>query len=424
MSASPIMLRELEPTVARLEPGEVEFLARRHHRHLTVRPLGGEGGACAVTPGAVCGIIPLPSGRAVHIEPKARIAGVWRMLAEVWGPVEIDDAPAGGAAIAELFDGAVTLYVRALARLIGHGLARGYVRRRSSLPMVRGRLEVCAQMRLGPRARHRFACVYDEPGVDTHENRVLLAALGVARARSGSGSRLGPLIRQCMAALSEVRAVPMDGAEAARAQVPPGAEHYRTALSLARLLLAGCGGGHRPGAVAAPALVVEMPALFERFVCAVLERGLPRRVREAEGVRVRRSGHAIALDEDGRALLIPDAVIECRGAPVCVVDAKYKVGGGAQVGRGAGWPGRDDLYQMLAYCVGYRVPHAAVVYPEPCARGPVRIERGSVRARVHALGLDLSGDRAAVDAQCAWLCAQVAALAGGAAAGIEASAPV
>ena len=434
-----IALRELEPSVVALHPGEAEFLTLRHARHLTVRPAHGGDGPRIITPGHVCGIIPLPSGRSLHIEPKARIASVWRMLAYAWDLPQVDHAAAGSADVGELLDGVIALYVRELARLIGYGLARGYAERRASLPMVRGRLDVWAQVRQDPAGRHRFACVYDELGVDTRENRVLLAALGAARAvsraacrpdaRASCGSRLGlgPLIRRCAGALSEVRPVAMGRAEIGLVRAPPGAEHYRTALALARLLLEGHGAGHRPGSSAAPALVVEMPALFERFVCGVLERGLTPGLGDTHGLRVRRAGHAIALDEDRRALLSPDAIIECRGVPVCVVDAKYKVGSAQQTPRrspqgfcvadrpAAGAaphrPDPDDLYQMLAYCVGYRTPHAALVYPEPCSAAPLRIERGSVRAQVHPLGLDLGGAPEAVRAQCERLCTHVAALA-------------
>ncbi len=412
-----IVLRELEPAVVALDPGEAEFLVRRHGRHLSLRlaPAAGDARQHLITPGHVCGVIPLPSGRPLHIEPKARIASVWRMLAYVWDLPEVDHAVAGSAGVGELVYGLGALYVRELARLIDHGLAWGYAERRSGLPAVRGRLDVGAQVRRDPAARHRFACVYDEPGADTRENRVLLAALEAARdvlrLSPGRGPRLGPLMRRCAAALSDVRPVAIGRTELDLVRAPPGAEHYRVALALARLLLAGCAAGHRPGTRAAPALVVEMPALFERFVCGVLERGLCRGAAQTPGLRVRRTGHAIALDEDRRALLSPDAIIEFRGVPVCVVDAKYKIGEQPGAATRAQLPGADDLYQMLAYCVGYRSPCAALVYPEPCGAAPLRIERAPVRAQVHTLGVDLSGDALAVGADCRRLCAQVAALA-------------
>jgi len=412
-----IVVRELEPAVVALYRDEVDFLARRHGRHLSLRPATAAdgGGQHLITPGHVCGVIPLPSGRSLHIEPKAPIASVWRMLAYAWDLPEVDHAVAGSAQVGELLDGIVALYVRELARLIDRGLAWGYAERRSSLPTVRGRLDVRAQVRRNPGARHRFACVYDELGFDTRENRVLLAALEAARAVSRvsprSGAGLGPLLRRCAEALSDVRPVTIRRGELDLVRAPAGAEHYRVALALARPLLAGYAAGHRPGSSAVPTLVVEMPALFERFVCGVLERGLSRGAGQMHGLRVRRAGHAIALDEGRRALLSPDAIIECRGAPVCVVDAKYKVADRSAAGTGVQRPGSDDLYQMLAYCVGYRSPCAALVYPEPCGAAPLRIERGCVRAQVHALGLDLAGAPEAVWAPCGRLCAQVAALA-------------
>ncbi len=408
MSTDHLHLRELESCTVTLQPSEAEFLLRRHQAHVGLSPgdrsrSHGDDTTWLATPQQVCGVIPLPSGRCIYIEPKARIANVWHMLAHGWEAVELGDPVVETETVAGLLDGIMVAYVRELCRLVDRGLTHGYSRRRETLPLVRGRLDIWAQLHTNAGARHRFVCVFDEFSADTPENRILLAALDVVRASCGRGLGLGAGVQHCLRALSGVPGASVGARDLSDVRTP-GSEHYRTPLALARLLLDGCGASHRPGARAAPALIVDMPRLFERFVCGVLARGLPRHL------RVRQAGHTIALDEDRRTLLAPDALIECGGVPVCVVDAKYKLGErGAQATHQE--PGADDLYQMLAYCVGYQATEAVLVYPEPSDTPPLRIRRDPCHARVHTIGLDLSGDWHSVKRECQRLCRRVADLA-------------
>lgn len=400
MSASAVFLRELETQHLTLAPADGRHLRRHHDAHLELRPLPGDPDGWLVTPRQVCGVIPLPSGRVLHIEPKVPIGNLWQMLAQAWDAVELGlPTPARG--VAGLLDGLMAAYVRELDALLGRGLARGFVTRRAVLPAIRGRLDVAAQLRLRTAACDRFACVYHELHADTPANRVLRAALEVARVNCARHLALGAALHRCLRALGGVSATPIGRCELASVCAPAAARHYRPALALARLILEGCAVSHRPGGRQVPALIVDTARLFERFVGAVLARGLP------ADLRARTSGRGAALDEERRALLTPDVVVEAGGTPACVVDAKYKTSAAASAE-----PGSEDLYQMLAYCVGYRVPAAVLVYPEPRATAPLVIARGAWRAHIHVLGIDLAGDWAQVRAQGAELCRRVAEIAG------------
>jgi len=69
--------------------------------------------------------------------------------------------------------------------------------------------------------------------------------------------------------------------------------------------------------------------------------------------------------------------------------------------------------QMLAYCVGYQVSDAVLVYPEPLqSQQPLTVTRPGITVRIHAVGLDLSGDSASFDAACESLVQAVISLAG------------
>lgn len=92
----------------------------------------------------------------------------------------------------------------------------------------------------------------------------------------------------------------------------------------------------------------------------------------------------------------PDLVWLRDGAPVAVVDAKYKQE------RPAGYP-EADLYQMLAYCTALRLPRGHLVY----ARGNAEPARHTVLGS----GLEITCHALDLDVEPAALLAQVAQLA-------------
>ncbi len=404
MNDSAIFLRELQPCFLALPPEDVDFLRAHYARHIALQPHI-SGTSWQVTPGQVCGVIPLPSGRTLHIEPRISIRGVWQMLAWCWDLAELGERLTPRAGVSDLVQGIMGTYVRELWRLIQRGIAFGYSLSQDNLAVVRGRIDIRRQIHVNAGARHRFACVFDELSINTPENRVLLAALDlVPTGLVQHDRRLGSLIRRCRTELAAFVSA-MSRNDLAAARVPPHAPHYRVPLALARLLIHACGPRHRPATQPAPTLLVEMPELFERFVCEVVRRKLP------PELRLRQSGHSVALDEEHRTLLTPDAVVERNGIPSCIIDAKYKLRGEGTDTEGGREPSAPDLYQMLAYCVGYRARHAVLVYPEVCDTPPLRIERGMVRARVHQLGVDLAGGPRELEASCDALCARVTELA-------------
>jgi len=76
----PLLLRELDERPVRLSRDEARFLIEEHRTHISLRPSFEGDDSWQVRPATYCGIIPLPSGRAIHIEPKVGVANLWRML--------------------------------------------------------------------------------------------------------------------------------------------------------------------------------------------------------------------------------------------------------------------------------------------------------------------------------------------------------
>ncbi len=399
MKGDDLHLLESEEQYVSLSEADADLLVEKYADHLTLRRAGGAD--CPTTwllrAGQVCGIIPLPSGRRLCIEPRAPVHNIWHLLGAGEDLVELSRSPAESETVEDLVEGLATIFVREVETVLERGPTRGFRRVRERQEAIRGRLDVRDQLRHAGTLPRRFTCIFDELTIDTPENRVLVAALQrVLRVLGGTRSR--GRAQRCLAALSEVR--PPTAGPVEELRLDPLNLHYRTPLGLARLILDGVSPGHRPGAREAPGLVVNMPRLFERFVCRTLAERLP------AGLSARWRGHSIALDENGRAMLTPDAVVEREGRVLCVVDAKYKPGNASDAEPGAG-----DLYQMLAYCVGYETQDAVLVYPQPVETPPLRIRRGEELLHIHQIGLDLSGSRRDFQSERERLCARIGEIA-------------
>jgi 5-methylcytosine-specific restriction enzyme subunit McrC len=101
------------------------------------------------------------------------------------------------------------------------------------------------------------------------------------------------------------------------------------------------------GNTSAPALLLSLEKLFERYVTLGVQEVID------HGVQVQR-GHLIAGPL--HVLIRPDIVIEREGRAAVVVDAKWKR-----------LPAEglilDDLYQLLAYCTILGARRGVLVYP-------------------------------------------------------------
>ena len=409
MPPEPIVLRELEERYLSLQPSEADLLLRRHSTQIVLTPVHGSTSQWLIRPVHCCGVIALPTGRALFIEPKATIANLWRLLVTAYDLVELGEERVRLQTSGELLLSLAAIFVRRCEDIITGGLLHGYRSRADDLRALRGRLDVIASLRRPPANRHRLPCRYDEFTVDVPENRLLHWALHLVGGLRCAG-RLGWLrdrVHECLAHMTMVPLVPATATDFAGLRFHSLNRHYRTPLALAELLVSSLGITHRPGRSEMPPLLLDMPSVFERFVRGLLQGELT-----PAGLRVRYCAHGRMLDEAGRLALLPDVLVTRRQTPACVVDAKYKLAGARSSPLDA-----SDVYQMLAYCVAYEVSDAVLVYPEPLRGGadaaadPLTISRAGVAARIHTVGVDLSGDEKDFERECRRLCEIVSGVA-------------
>jgi 5-methylcytosine-specific restriction enzyme subunit McrC len=336
----------------------------------------------------------------VHISPKlvGENLGLLRLLEwttglDALGAVhrEHDLAVAGR----DLPDLLALLFVRATERVVRHGLRSEYIEREDAIPAVRGRVLADRQVLNRHGRLDRVECRFDDRTADLFDNRLLLAAARACAHRTRhAGTRRRA--RRLSAVLADVCTVPRDLLPRRPVHYNRLNEHYRGAHELAWLLLEGLHGVEdlfRPGGTRSSAFLLDMNALFERFVERLLTVAL-----DTAGVRLgfQRPSRSVVRHADGRPYLrqIPDALAFAGEPAVAVpIDAKYKRYSNRAIDPG-------DVAQVFLYAHGFGpspgqgLPQALIVYPSETARTeilPLSLQHvsGTALAGLTAIGVPI-----------------------------------
>jgi 5-methylcytosine-specific restriction enzyme subunit McrC len=348
--------------------------------------------------GATVGVVLLDRVRLV-IAPKFAVSGEHLMawLAYALGAVRPLRTAARRWATAH--DGYADLVTSALLeqceQLLREGLRRDYVRREGLEPVLRGRLDVGAQVSRRYGQLDRLHVRTFDREADVWDNRVLGTALRAAL----------PLVTAPHLA-RELRAA----ADAFPSAATPGAalraldlvhytrlnSRYRAAHTWARLLLRGGGVSDLLADIgdAAEGLVLHMPRLWE----AVVRRLTADAASRLGGRSVPVSGTpgiSVRGDLGKPSSFPPDALLSLpsRLTPpgfLLPVDAKYKRYDRHGVSA-------EDIHQLLTYSSGYASaahPHGVIVHPRSGGHAhrtlTVRGPHGPL-GTVHVIGIDTEG---------------------------------
>lgn len=343
----------------------------------TVAPAG-KVGVVRIGGARAVGGIGRTDGVEVWVRPKLDIHRLVFLLgyatdAKGWRDTDVPLASAPG-----LLPALAHAFARQAQRALAGGVLQGYRTVQEALPVVRGRIRIADQL------RYRFGLPlpvevsYDEFTIDITENRLLRAAAErlLRVPRIGAGVRR-MLHRLSSVTLADVSHLPARGPAPAWEPTRLNAR-YAVALRLAELVLAAESFEHERGDVRTTGFLFDMAKVFEDFVSVALREALA-----PWGGRVAFQ-YRTDLDEAGLVPMYPDIVWVRDGAPVAVLDAKYKAE------KPSGFP-QADLYQMHAYCTVLGLDTGHLVY----ARGnefPARhrVVGSGTTIVCHALDLDQS----------------------------------
>lgn len=237
-------------------------------------------------------------------------------------------------------------FVAASTGALAQGLLRGYQIIEEASATLRGRLRESDQVRRRRSVALPLEVRYDDYTVDIPENQLLLSAALRLRHLSLLPPNTRAALHRLIALMGEVTPL-IPGQQLPTTRFDQLNRHYRPAILLARLILAGKSLEQPPGATTAAGFLFDLNLVFEQWLSAALREAL---LPYGGYLRGQWPGH---LDVGKSISLRPDMVWERGGKPAGVVDAKYKSLHPEGVGP------NPDLYQMLAYCtvLGLRAGH-------------------------------------------------------------------
>jgi 5-methylcytosine-specific restriction enzyme subunit McrC len=342
-------------------------------RFVDARPLPGTP-LWSLRPTSKVGAIAVP-GLEVHVTPKLPIARVVFLLEHSHAGITWRDDHVEVEQASDLLRAVVEAFERLATRALRQGLLQGYRTVEEALPVVRGRIRETDQL------RHRYGLAlpvevrYDDFTPDTAENRLLRAAVIVARRLPSLAPDLRHRLLRLDARLAEV--TPLTSRQALEPWQPTRLNaRLHHALHLAEVIVRHTSFELRGEELVVTGFVINLAKVFEDFLCAQLG---PRLATRGGVTRTQDRWH---LDLDQQIAMAPDLVWYADGpAPNAVIDAKYKAE------KPAGYPDAD-LYQMLAYCTALRLTVGHIVYAQ--GNEPVRTHRvagADITIRAHALDL-------------------------------------
>ncbi|GAB3423859.1 McrC family protein [Flindersiella endophytica] len=344
---------------------------------LTVQPCPSSTDTYTLTSGSSVGVVSV-GDLTVELRPKVGIAPVLFLVSYALDPRGWRPSSAQVEQAAGLAEAIVPLFATTVEVALRRGLLHDYRNFADTLPTVRGRIRIADQMRARTGLALPVEVAYDDFTPDILENQLLRSAvdtLGRLRLRHPSSrARLAGLHQQ----LNGISTVVPDGRDVPEPRWTRLNEHYRPAVSLARMILAGIGVEARSGSQAASAFLIDMNDVFEQFVRTALREQL--RLDQSafpSGKSVRRTW----LDVERTVRLEPDLSWWAGRRCLFVGDCKYK-----RMNTSAP---NDDIYQLLAYMTALDMSDGMLLYASALGTPPV-VTIGRTGQRIHLRVVDVT----------------------------------
>ena len=311
-------------------------------------------GQAILTATQYVGVVSLPNGPTVEIQPKAAGTNLLYLLqyAEDTTATTFESQTSFQQG-RTFFDAFGTLYEAELRRVINRGLQTDYQRQSSTENRVRGRIDLQRQLQRQSPTPSKFECTYDELTPDTEANRAILYATSILLGTVSDRSIAQSLRQHFQSLRRRVTLTPVTVSEVNAIQLNRLSEHYEDILRLARIVIGNSFIGEiEAGSSASFAMLVNMNTVFEKAV----ERAFETVVEEWEGWEMKPQDKTRSLLTGGKhqVTLKPDVTVyDDKNSVQLVADAKWKTDK----------PSNNDFYQMSSYMLARDAP-GVLVYPD------------------------------------------------------------
>ena len=379
MTARQVRLTEFaQESAVALSPEERDGI-RRLHPGLRMEPSSGREGHYDLTPDEHVGLISLPSV-VVQIQPKIPMSSVFFLISYACDSIAWLEGRPELARSADLTDVLALLLARSVQHATRRGLFNGYVTHEEALPAPRGRLLFSEQIRKRMRVSSPVEVRHDVFTADVLENRLLLAAVAAMLRLPLNSAAARHELRRAERLFGDVSRLHFQAAAVPDVVITRLNRHYAAPLALSGLILRSMAVDLATSqAVHGAAFLVNMNAVFERFVRIALRAALGVRANEFPD-----RPSPMHLDQRDVVSFVPDLVLLRNGRVIWVGDAKYK----RLAVRGYQ---NADLYQMLAYSVTMNLPGGMLIYAADRGLSSVDhvVRRSGKRLQVRTLDLSM-----------------------------------
>jgi len=253
------------------------------------------------------------------------------------------------------------------------GLISGYVNRKDSLQVLRGRIDFSRQFKKNPGNYFPFEVTFDDFVDDVPENQILKKALHISLKYGLQNRSLRNQAQNLLFNFKDVSDI---------SEVPAWNEsrlnsHYWNALRLAELIISGNGFHENTGDILINGFSIDMYKVFEDFVA----KQLAERINGSDDLVATQK--SLLLDVGGIYREKPDLIWYRQGKPFQVLDTKYKQPEGETQQRDS----LNDLRQVISYASLLGLKEAHIVYG--VAGNARSIETRQEGITVYTHGLDL-----------------------------------
>jgi 5-methylcytosine-specific restriction enzyme subunit McrC len=319
------------------------------------------------------GHIPLTPDLGLAIQPKVPLDNLFRMLELAYDiDIKMPEGEVQASSLTDFYERLAHILAQRILQRARQGLHRAYLPQQERLTTIRGRLDL--QQTLQTPWRTSLPCDYQIHTADIPDNQILAWTLGRIIQSGLCSNRTLPTIRRAYRAFQvAVRQTPFNPADCLNRLYHRLNDDYRPLHGLCRFFLEQTGPSHQVGDRLMVPFLINMAALYEKFVAQWLRQNLPPHLalKEQENIEI---------DESGRLQIIIDLVITDKdtGQTRFVLDTKYKAPDKAS---------NQDFNQIFVYAHIKNSPRALHIYPIPLP-SPLNFHRDGIHIQTATFPLE------------------------------------
>jgi 5-methylcytosine-specific restriction enzyme subunit McrC len=256
-----------------------------------------------------------------------------------------------------LFELYLRLFLQETQRLVAQGLPKHYALHRANEPFLKGRLRIVEQLKTNLIRKERNCIEYQRYSINHRFNQILKYALNIV---ANASEKLETHASNLLAHFETVNNATITAVDFRKLRYTRNTECYRTAMTLAELIITGFQPDIKHGSLNIIAFLFDMNLLFEKYVMEEIRRaahrlGSPTKVKSQVSKTFWRQA-----DLGARKMIRPDIVIEMPDHTTFVLDTKWKILQDA-------YSNDNDLKQLYTYSLQFESSHVFLLYPTSAA---------------------------------------------------------